>query len=303
VPDFSLNEKLIIDYLLGDLQEADASRLDELSVTDDEFAAFLESVENDLVDDYIREELPQEKRKRFESYYLISERRREKVAVAQTLVRRADQTISDEQSPLKFVQPRAFQWAAIAAALTVMTLAGYLLFNNMRLQNQIAQLKEEHADLKKREEKLQGDIAQQRSLDREKEAELVRTRQQLEMLEKQLAENGSTPAKLFAFTLSPEQRAISTITDVKIPAIAESLAVTLKLESDDFPLYQALLKDPATDEILWQSQQQKSVNKTIVLKFPANILKSKDYILEVSGITKSGLPEVISGYAFHVVIE
>ncbi|HSE43269.1 MAG TPA: hypothetical protein VLH08_21095 [Acidobacteriota bacterium] len=308
MPDFSLNEKLIIDYLLGDLPEAETDRLDELSVTDDEFAEFLEIVENDLVDDYIRKELPQNKRDRFESYYLTTERSREKVAIARTLVRHADRTdISDQERksirPVGFAKSRAFQWSAIAAALVIMFLAAYLLMTNMQLQNQIAQMKEEHAALKKREEQLQREITQQRSVDQQRETELARTREQLEMLEKQLAETASGPANLFAFTLLPQQREISSITEVKIPAAAESVAVTLKLESDDFPMYKAVLKNPATDEILWQSHQEKSVNKTVIVKFPAKILKSKDYILEVSGIRKSGRVEIISGYPFHVVIQ
>ena len=60
--DSSLNEQLIVDYLLGDLPEAEADRLNELSVANDEFAEYLEAIENDLVDDYIRDELSEKQR-------------------------------------------------------------------------------------------------------------------------------------------------------------------------------------------------------------------------------------------------
>jgi hypothetical protein len=308
VPDSSLNEQLVANYLLGNLPEAEADRLDQLSVTDDEFAEFLEAVENELIDDYIRGELPENRRTRFESHYLTSTTRLEKVAVARTFLKHADHPDSSAEvnewiRPVQFRPKRTYQWIAIAAALVTFVLAGYLLLTNIQLKNQIAQIKEEHAALKKREEQLQHELNQRSSLDRQKEIELQRTREQLESLEKQLAESGSVPAKLFAFTLSSQQREIATIPDIKIPAASQIVAVTLKLESDDFPAYQAVLKDSATDKILWQSNEEESINKTIVLKFPAKILESEDYVLEVSGIRKDGRTEIISGYPFHVAIK
>jgi anti-sigma-K factor RskA len=304
LPDSSLNEQLIIEYLLGNLPEAEANRLDQLSVTDDEFAELLESVENELIDDYIRGELPEKRRARFESQYLTSQTRLEKVAVARSLLKRADNAESSAQVKqwLRLSQSTSsqkYQWLAIAAVLVMFALAAYLLLTNFRLQNQIAKMKEEHSALKKHEEQLEHDLA----VNREKETELEITRQKLEALEKQMADHGSAPAKLFAFTLLPQQREIATIPDIRIPAASESLVVTLKLESDDYVMYKAVLKNSATDQILWRSDREKSVNKTVVVKFPAKILKSDDYILEVSGIRKNGHKEIISGYPFHVLMK
>jgi hypothetical protein len=308
LPESSLNEQLIINYLLGDLPEAEASRLDQLSVADDEFADFLEAVESELIDDYIRGELPENRRARFESHYLSSATRLEKLAVARTLLRRADNADSSAQfrewiRPVRFAPSRTYQWLAIAAALAVFVLAGYLLLTNIQLQNQIAQMQRDHAALKNREEQLQRELAQRSFLDRQKETELAITKEKLEALEKQLADRSSAPVKLFAFTLSPQQREIATTPDVKIPMATESLVVTLKLERDDFPAYQTVLKNSATDEILLKSKAERSTNHTVVVKFPAKILNSEDYILELSGITQNGRVEIISGYPFHVLIE
>jgi len=306
LPDSSLNEQLIIDYLLGNLPETETDRLDQLSVTDDEFAEFLEAVESELIDDYIRGELPENRRTRFESHYLTSASRLEKVALARTFLKRADHLDSSAQvnawlRPARLVPTRSYQWLAIAAALVMFVLAGYLLLSNIQLQNQISQMQRDHAALKNREEQLQRELAQRSSLDGQKETELATTREKLEALEKQLADQGSAPAKLFAFTLSPQQREIAAIPDVKIPAASESLVVTLKLERDEFPIYQTVLKNSATDEILWQSKQVKSMNHTVVVKFPMKILTSNDYIFELSGITQSGRVEIISGYPFHLI--
>ena len=67
----------MIHYLLGSLPEKEAERLDELSITDDDFALRLNDAENDLVDAYVRGELSAETRERFKTFYLASSKRRE----------------------------------------------------------------------------------------------------------------------------------------------------------------------------------------------------------------------------------
>src|SRR5215475_4220397 len=76
------NEELIVQYLLGSLPEEETERFDELCFVDDEFAERLSAVENDLVDTYVRGELSSRNLKRFDSHYLASPRRREKIRIA-----------------------------------------------------------------------------------------------------------------------------------------------------------------------------------------------------------------------------
>ena len=76
------DDQCIIPYLLG----APDERLDELAVADDDFGARLAAAENDLVDAYVRGELSPESRERFESFYLTSEERREKVRFAEAFL-------------------------------------------------------------------------------------------------------------------------------------------------------------------------------------------------------------------------
>ena len=76
----------LVGYLLGELSEEDAERLDEMSLVDDEFAARLRLVEDDLVDAYAGGRLSGERLKRFESFYLASPRRREKAAFAKRVL-------------------------------------------------------------------------------------------------------------------------------------------------------------------------------------------------------------------------
>src|SRR5215203_1106443 len=77
-----LDDQQLVRYLLGLLPDEAAELLDELSITDTEVADRLRSVEDDLVDDYVRGALAGESLDRFESVYLASPRRRDKVNFA-----------------------------------------------------------------------------------------------------------------------------------------------------------------------------------------------------------------------------
>lgn len=77
--------RTITQYLLGSLPEAEIERLDQLSITDDEFAEALRAAEHDLVDAYAKGELVGAPLEQFESLYQASPARRERVRFAQAL--------------------------------------------------------------------------------------------------------------------------------------------------------------------------------------------------------------------------
>jgi hypothetical protein len=81
-------------YLLGLLPDEDAERLDEASIADDEVAAWLRVVEDGLVDAYASGNLAGELLERFESVYLSSPRRRQKVRLAARLLRTVDRAVA-----------------------------------------------------------------------------------------------------------------------------------------------------------------------------------------------------------------
>ena len=83
-------DRQLFDYLLGRLPPPDAERLDEASVVDDDCAARLRVVEDDLVDAYARGTLDEDTRQRFESYYLASEVHRARARFAVEFLRAMD---------------------------------------------------------------------------------------------------------------------------------------------------------------------------------------------------------------------
>lgn len=209
---------ILIQYLLGTLPEAQAEECDELSIIDDSFAARLEDVENDLVDAYVRGEISGQNLKAFESYYLSSPRRREKVAFAKSF-----QTFTEQQVVTQPVQAAAsiksaidepqterqtksdswwnsllslftipnltLQWGMATAALLMFLAGGWFVWETMRLRGQVNSAQTEYAALQQREKELQAQIEQQRTANTKNleqlNQELARTQQQLTQLQQE----------------------------------------------------------------------------------------------------------------------
>lgn len=203
---------MLTEYLLGALPEAEAERFDELSFTDEEFIAALQSAENDLVDDYARGGLDGATLRRFETHYLASPLRREKVAFAETMRTHAEKRFAAAPKEIAtsaetkekrsfreilagiFAAPRPFvQWGFAFAALAFLFVGGWLWRDNSRLRFEMnrasanrEQLLQRETELAGREKQLRDEIANQRSAGSETESELARIREERARLEEQL---------------------------------------------------------------------------------------------------------------------
>jgi methionine-rich copper-binding protein CopC len=79
------NKQKAVSYLLGELPEADRDSLEERLFIDEDFSQFVNDVENDLIDEYVRGELSADEKLKFENAFLKNETRREKIRAAQIL--------------------------------------------------------------------------------------------------------------------------------------------------------------------------------------------------------------------------
>jgi hypothetical protein len=181
-------------YLLGSLPAAEAERLDELSVTDDEVAEAIQSVEKDLIDAYVQDELDEAARAQFKTYYLASATRSERVAFAQAFHARAEKSLTSQATKAQAVtQTRdrtgaamevapgrkgrdmfsvrpglnvsrpAWQWGAACAALVLLIAVGWLAFDNVRQRQRLAQTEARRAAAEQRAQGLQNESASQRA--------------------------------------------------------------------------------------------------------------------------------------------
>ncbi|MGA9995445.1 MAG: hypothetical protein WBP93_08530, partial [Pyrinomonadaceae bacterium] len=180
-------------YLLGSLPVAEAERLDELSVTDDEVAESLRSVENDLIDAYVQDELDEAARAQFKTHYLASATRRERVAFAQDFQAHAGEVLARQTTKAHVETPAearaetateaatrqkrsrrlsvwrglnlsrpAWQWGAALAALALLIVGGWLIFDNARVRQQSAQT-EASAERERQAQEAQKESENQRA--------------------------------------------------------------------------------------------------------------------------------------------
>jgi len=317
-------------YLVGALAEDETERLDEMSLTDDIFADRLRSVENDLVDGYVRGELSGALAEGFKTHYLASPRRREKVRFAQALhslkvvrepVGAAAAMVGTGASSLAestrrpwLARPagRSRTLWALAMAAAVLVAAGYLGLKNWQLERQMGQARQERAALGQREEQLSRELAENGIEAARRADELAAIRERMSQLEKQLASEqrpgpgNSVRPEFVAFSLQPPTRGA-----ISIPVLGMQqgfgVAFRLELETDDFSGYQATVKDSGSNQTIWKSAPLKPLakNKKRIIAFNvrSGLLKQGIYNVEVAGLRKGGGLEIVGNYPFKVVIQ
>jgi hypothetical protein len=307
------DDRLLTRYLLGAVPEEDTERLDELCIVDEELATRLQALEHDLVDAYVRDEVSGEDRAHFESFYLSSPKRRQKVefaaallelekraAAAPATVKQAAARAKGESAPAPKSAPGRplFQWGFAFAAVVMLFAAGFLLLENSRLRRQMRDAQTQQAALDQRGQALHKELNDQRSANAESQKEIARLRQSQTNLDQ---------LKTIALLLPPPTRGAARLPTISVPAGTDVALLLLELEADDFPAYKAALKDSVTRQVLWNSGSLEPSSldekRAVSISLPANLLKQRNYIVELKGLPARGAPESIGSYPLRVVLK
>ena len=122
------DDELLRSYLLGRLQEPEADRLEQRLLAEDDLFDLLEALEAELLAAASRGDLAPAERERVFRRLASSPQGRERLALAQSLNRLADERRADERlAPVVPLHRRAaaskrvFQWTALAAAALLAT--------------------------------------------------------------------------------------------------------------------------------------------------------------------------------------
>jgi hypothetical protein len=295
----------LVQYLLGKLPAEESERLDELSVTDDDFAWRLLETENDLVDAYVHSDLSGKTLEEFRTFYLSSAKRREKVAFAEGLLqfqtsaaRVAIQTSKKSSFFSRVFAPRRMVLQFAAAAFVMSLVLGYLLYDNASLRYQMDDAHARQSSLEQNKQQLENELREQRAAnaDSKKGPELRgKNRSDVDQL------------KTLALILPPPARGLSSVKTITVHPNADLVVLVLTLESADFPQYRVTLKDPANNEVVWRSADMEAAsadNKPgLTVSFRAGLLKTQNYVAEVAGLSHGGKAEIIGDYPFHVVLK
>ena len=107
------DDKLIAQYLLGELSEEERDRFEEQFFSDDLFFQKVEAARDQLIEDYLRGGLSGRDRERFDAYFLSSPSRREKVETMRALIQEASRT---EDLGANIVHAQALQYGTHGTA-------------------------------------------------------------------------------------------------------------------------------------------------------------------------------------------
>jgi len=273
------DDRLIVRYLLGLLPDEEAEPIEEASVIDADFALRVRSVEDDLVDGYVSQTLDAATQARFESFYLASARRRDRVAFAHRFLAAIDQAANATASPGMY-SPVLPMRAARMTRLRSLTVAAVLVLACAGMATSL---------VSRREARQATAIAATRG---------------------GLPGAPQTPSAIEpirrepeALVLSPQTRGIESLPSVDLTPHTDRLAIRLLLEVQDYEAYRVSLFDAAR-RLAWRSDRvvpQRAAERTsLVLAVAADKLGSGPHTFEVSGLGGRGHAEPVASYTFAV---
>jgi hypothetical protein len=280
----AVDEDLIVSYLLGDLDGAERSRLEERLLTDAEYREVIRAVEDDLVDDYVRGELPVRQRELFEKQFTASPDRMRKVELARALTQAlgdSGHVPASEPTPL-IVRSRwrplisTFRYPLAAAAVLLLGLGVWFATQSTRTPSTV-----------------QSPQAAQRP-----PANTAPTKPE---------DRSAQPApelSIATFVLPPGLvRDGTAATTFAIPAGTDVVRLRIVLDKgDEYPAYRAELRT-ASGNSVWKSDagsiQTDAAGQSIALEVPAELLPAERYELTLTGVNRD-VAEDIGYYYFSI---
>jgi hypothetical protein len=291
----TVDDQVLRAFLFGELAADEVEQLDELTMVDDEVAARLHKVEADLMDGYVRGELSEATREKFETIYLSTPERRSRVAFAEELMRR----LSPARPPVVDAKPKRSSWLdmfrmpqlAFAGGLAMLAVFGVLLFHSLRSRPNDAPTPSVA--------KVEPPAAAPTPT-----APPPTPSTTLSTAPAETQEAPSLPLSVFAFTLAPQLRGGAALPELELPQATTRVDFRLELETNDFPRYRVALKSLKSEKPLWQSSAlspvTKGANGALLVKVPAQLLSPGRYQLEVMGAQQNAASEFAGSYAFQV---
>lgn len=319
------NKEITQTYLLGTLSEDETLRLDELSIIDDDFNGFLRNVENDLVDAYVNGGLDESASKRFESFYLATPKRRQKVAFARAFHQHTDRDPTTESPAAKAAELSSTGtigfWDRLRLALRPATLvfgavaliclvgAIWLIRNTRQPESRDVAVTEPSPivaanDIVQQNRPVIGETSPEpvTPVADETPREKQPTANKPELVKPPITEPHAAPV-VATFVLVPPLRGAGEAKSLTIAPNVERATFRLELEPTDYKTYSVELRDQ-TNKTVWSAgalRPRSGTQKSIAMTIPARSLKTGVYIFKVSGVSAEGGKENIGDYMFRIV--
>ena len=308
--------KLFRRYLLGDLPSRQREELEIEYLSNETLFVEVQAAEDDLIDAYIRDELSRKERRQFEKQFLVSQERREKIALANALM---NMSLVDEPvemtttAPLWqnlwdfFSQPQAIFQYGFGVVFLLVVIFGALELR--KAHTQLAKLGSEETSFIKQNQELRHEVSEQRSRIDDLTQQLQDEIGSVERLQQDLARVLQLRIPNLSFTLSPgRQRDPQSLKTVLIPKNAQIVEFQLDLTTPgEYASYRARIALDEGAEI-WSSAVDSvsttDSGKIVLLHVPASVFSNNElYLIELLGFSPftSGY-DGIHDYVFHVFL-
>jgi hypothetical protein len=315
--------ELLSKYLLGSLTEEENRQIEEQYFADDELFDSLRLTESELIEKYIHDELGSEECGQFESYFLQSRERRERVEFAKTLMDRVSKQTLAAQPHANVKEMQVSIWASIInsfnvrerrfvfsiALATLLILIGGVFFINhiIRVQNRFHQGNARELTSQQTAREFPGRNVNNRAQDQPaKQGQDTGTQQKdaKRPLDSPLPKQERPSSAVVSFALSGNLlRGGGETERLSIPPNTRTVQLQIHVEETNYKKYHINISSEK-DEI-WNafvsSNKAMNLNKTILVNIPARFLVNGDYRLTLSGFTGSGEAEEIGKYYFRIM--
>ncbi len=296
-------------YLLGQASDEESAVIEQEYLADEEAIDLIASAEDDLIEDYLANNLDASERQRFEQGYLASPMHQVRVDTIRRLMAQGAQTATTPTPQTQISAPtppktlpfpssparrmtttRQGSWLALAASLILVAAIAFLVVSQSGRQSvpQVA----------KQEEPPQQPAQPQQTPAPQSPAASPRTQSP-----------AAVAPRVFALTVSPVSvRGASESRAVTIPADAEIVAIRLEREAAAGTLTptRASIRTVAGAEV-WKGAATADANAprgTIArLDVPAGKLPTDDYLITLYGSTRAGAEREWAQYFLRVRAE
>jgi hypothetical protein len=308
-------------YLLGELAETEQGAIEERLFLDDDWFDRLRVVEMELIDDYVQGRMSGADRTEFERAFLTTPERMQKVTNAKALLRHVEKLerrvsiVKPESSAgfwqtltgyLSFQSP-AMQYAMAAAVLLMTVGASWLVYDRVRLAQQLDSARNQQAVQTHEEQIIRAQRAElQKELDN-KQSELQRLSvesqgkdKELEGLKNEIAALRQRWENLGPHEPVDQVRAIvsaartkNALLPVNIYLKPETKKVSLQLQVNPpvAPFYNISLKSKdgrVINEWPLQKPRRTRSGRSLFLALAANLLEEGEYLLSASDASQMG---------------
>ncbi len=319
-----LNREVAMNYLLNRLSEEERTNLETAFFSDNAQFEQLEIAEDELIDQYVRNELSDNDREQFDAAILISPRLKERVAIARVLAAKtADyNSIQTEPSVSRENIPQPQSWwrglvypsltwrANLAMAAILIVMFGGIGFMIGRLKSRgesqllTAQKRELEARVAELESRNQS-LASQLQVDYGQSEAPQKPPEELPSQKEPNDNSPPTQPVLTNLVLLPGgTRGPGSVSEVALQPKTSAVRLTLHLANADYDSYRIVVRTAEMKNISSKTGVKPKNQKNgpvLMLDLSAHLLPPGDYVVQLFGVTSSGSTEPAADYSFRIL--